>query len=190
MTWSKEVLLLSVLMVLSFLLTAVSCACPETRPTPVPSPTPTPTPTAPPIPQGVYIGLSSQEAKPGQEVSIKVEVIPKDSEISGGEINFQFDPSAVRVIEIEAGDSLGTSPIVGVEEVNNKGGTVKYALARKGTTTVPTPLGTFAIIKLKVLDTAKSGIYDLTLSRVGFCDQEFRDMADIDVQSAVLEITP
>ncbi len=190
MTWSKEILLLPILMVLSFLLIGVSCACPQARPAPAPGPTPGPTPTVPPIPQGVYIDLSSHEAMPGQEVSIKVKVMPKDWGISGGEINLKFDPSAMEVIEMEAGDLLGANPIVGVEEVDNSGGTANYALARKGTTTVPTPLGTFATIKLRVLDGAKSGKYNLTLSEVGFCNEKFKDIAGIKVQSAVLEVTP
>jgi hypothetical protein len=52
-----------------------------------------------------------------------------------------FDGGAMEIASIEPGDLLGSNPLVGLKEIDNQAGTVKYALARMGATSVPTPPG-------------------------------------------------
>ncbi len=66
----------------------------------------------------------------------------------------------------------------------------RYALARA--TTVPPPFPPpwlFALVSLRVLDTAKSGTYELTL-RVSLTSANFKDIVDIKVQGASIEVDP
>jgi len=120
-------------------------------------------------------------------VLLKIEVRLPGRGISGGEIDLKFDPAVFRVEGLEPGDLLGPEPLK-VERIDNSTGEVKYALARVGPTAAPTPPGTFALVRLRVLDTARAGRYNLGLTKVGLVDHEFKDIPDITVQGAAVEI--
>lgn len=137
---------------------------------------------------GAYIIPPSQEASSGQVVTVEVKVEPSNYGVSGGEIHFSFDATAMAVLSYEAGDFLGDTPLVGLEELDNEAGTLKYALARMGESPVPTPPGRFMIVDFEVLDTAESGTYHLQLAKVSLADEEFEDIEGIDIQGASVEI--
>lgn len=119
---------------------------------------------------------------------LKVEVKLPGRGISGGEINLKFEPSAFRVLALEPGELLGKDPLEGIKEIDNRTGEVKYALARVGPTSVPTPPGAIALIRLKVLPTADEATYTLEITKVGLADQDFRDIKDITVQKGLIRV--
>lgn len=175
MAHMKTSVFLTVLMLLCVGLSAISCGDGEEEAVALPS-------------EGVYITPPSQEVEPGQEVRIKVEVKPVGWGVSAGEINLKFDPSALQATSIEPGDFLGSNPLVGLNEIDNEAGTLGYSLARVGATSPPSPPGVFAIIKLKALEVAKSGTYELTLTKVGLADEDFEDIMGIKVQGASIKV--
>jgi len=132
--------------------------------------------------------LPLAEAKLGEEFEVRVCVKLEGCGISAGEILFTFDGGTMEVVSIEPGDLLGANPLVGLKEIDNQAGTIKYALARTGPTSVPTPPGVFAILKLKVLESARTGTYELKLSKVGLADETFKDITGLEVQGAKVKI--
>ena len=157
-----------ILSIISIVLFGTSCAAPQEA--------------------GVYISPSSQEASPGQVVTIEVKVEPSAYGVSGGEIHLSFDSTAMKVIGYEAGDLLGATPLVGLKGLNNDAGMLKYALARSGDTPVPTQTGVFMVIDFEVLDTVETGTYHLQLVKVGLADEEFKEIEELNVQDASVEI--
>ena len=157
-----------ILSIVSIVLVGTSCAAPQEA--------------------GVYISPNSQGASPGQALTVEVKVEPSTCGVSGGEIHLSFDPTAMRVIGYEAGDLLGATPLIGLEELDSEAGTLKYALARLGDTPVPTQSGAFMVIDFEVLDTAKSGTYDLELTKVGLADEEFQEVEKFKVQGSSVDI--
>ena len=137
----------------------------------------------------VCILLPSPEAEVGAEFEARVYVEVEERGISAGEILLTFDADTMEVVSIEPGDLLGSDPLVGLREIDNNAGTVKYAIARVGATSVPTPPGVFAILKFKVLESAKSGTYELNLSKVDLADEEFEDIVGIEAEGASIKVT-
>ena len=148
---------------------------------------PTPTPTSIPA-EDVYINPPFQEVEPGQEVTVTVEVKPQGCGISGGEIQLSFDSTALMAVDLEAGNLLGVSPLVGLEEIDNETGVLKHSLARVGVAPLPTSPGVLSVIKFKVLETAKAGSYQLNLSQVSLTDEEFKYLADVKTQGASVKV--
>lgn len=142
---------------------------------------------APPS-EGVWLEPLSQQASPGQEIEVETKVKMPEKGISGGEVKIAFDPAALKVLEVEPGDLLGSKPLVGVKEKDNEKGLIHYALARKGETPVPTPPGTLLSLRFKVLDTAEEGKSKLTLEEVKLTDEKFESIPDIKVQGAIVQI--
>ncbi len=136
----------------------------------------------------VYLTLPSAEAEPGEELEVRVDVNLKDRGISAGEILFTFDGGAMEVVSIEPGALLGANPLVGLNEIDNQAGTIEFALARTGSTSVPTPPGVFALVKLKVLESAETGTYELELSEVDLADEDFNDITGLKVTGAQVSI--
>jgi hypothetical protein len=146
--------------------------------------------TPPPIPEeGVYLNPTYIEAEPGEELTISIEVKPSGWGVSGGEISLVFDPDVLQAIDIEPGDFLGSSPIVGLKQLDNQAGEIRLAQARVGETEVPSPSGTLATVELKVLDSAGSGVYEIELIVVGLADENFNDIAGFTVQGTIIKIS-
>jgi hypothetical protein len=142
------------------------------------------------LPEEVFVSLTlpSFPVRPSKEFEVKVKVEPNQKGISGGEINLKFDPEVFEVLEIKAGDFFGKDPLVGIKTIDNKEGTIKYALARKGETKVPSQAGIFANLLLKAKN-AKTSKSDLTFSKVGFSDENFHDIKEIKTQGATIKIS-
>lgn len=189
----KKIAICTLLLIICAGLLVVSCGAPEPVPPPpahspaskpAPSPPQAAEPTAP-----VYLMPLSIEASPGEEFEVEVRINLEEKGISAGEISLTFDGGAMEIASIEAGDLLGANPLVGLEEIDNQAGTAKYALARMGATSVPTPPGVLAMLTLKVLDSAKSGTYELGLSKVGLSDENFEDIAGLEFQGTQVKIS-
>ena len=138
--------------------------------------------------EGVYINPVSQEAEPGQAVTVNVEIKPADWGISGSEITLEFDPAALEATGLEQGGFLGDTPLVGLNEIDNEAGMLRIAVARVGETTPPSPPGVLATVSFTVLDTAERGTHDLTLTEVRLTDENFEDIADIKVQHGSIKV--
>ncbi len=125
----------------------------------------------------------------GEEFEISIKVDPGDYGVSGGEINLAYDPDLLEVIEISPGDLFGPDPLVGIEKVDNETGTVKYALARRGMTSAPTPPGSFARIKFRTLNV---GIASIELTFVGLANQDFKDIPkeEMRIENSTVVICP
>ena len=136
----------------------------------------------------VRISPESIEADVGQQIVVSVDVNPEGRGISGGEINLSFDPEIFTLLGVTPGGLLGSSPLVGVEAVDNQSGTLVYALARRGPTSAPTQASTFAELTFQVSEGVPAGRYDLLVTRVGLADEAFRDILGIELTPATVEL--
>lgn len=136
----------------------------------------------------VRISPESIKAEVGQQIVVSVDVNPEGRGISGGEINLSFDPEIFTLLGVTPGGLFGSSPLVGVEAVDNQSGTLVYALARRGPTSAPTQASTFAELTFQVSGGVPAGRYDLLVTRVGLADEAFRDILDIELTSATVEL--
>ena len=138
--------------------------------------------------EGAYLYPPAQEAEPGQELSVNVEVLSTGAIITGGEIHLTFDPTALNVVDVETGDLLGVDAVVGLSDIDNGAGMVRIALARKGISSDPTSSGVLSVIKLKVLETANPGPYQLNLREVLLTDDEFNFLPDVISHGASINV--
>ena len=136
----------------------------------------------------VRIGPESIKAEVGQQIVVSVDVSPEGRGISGGELALSFDPKIFTLLGVTPGGLFGSSPLVGVEAVDNQSGTLVYALARRGPTSAPTQAATFAELTFQVMDGVPAGRYALLVTRVGLADEAFRDILDIELTSATVEL--
>lgn len=142
-------------------------------------PTPTPVPPALPAHEELYVHIvpATVVVRSGESIELEVKVEPGQNGLSGGEINVSFDSSLVHVTNMNPGSLLGSNPLVGIEEIDNQAGKIRFALARVGETPVPTPPGVFATIELKPVVSIQGQVCQLT--RVGFCNEHFEDIGEI-----------
>jgi len=157
--------------------------------TPVPSPTPAETPSqdptllspapleAPPGPR-VYFLPAALDLTPGEEFEVQVVINPLGYGISSGELKLRFYPEAAAAVSIEPGSLLGADTLVGLERINNQTGTIKYALARKGQTVVPTEPGTLAVITFVSKATGRRTC-GIQLTKVGLADELFEQIPNV-----------
>jgi hypothetical protein len=102
-------------------------------------------------------------------------VTPGSFGISSGEANISFDPNVFEVVDVSPGTLLGTQPLVGFRQIDNTSGTVKIAMARIGTTPVPSSEGQFAIVEAVVKGTAPAGEYEVRLD-LALADHQFNSV--------------
>ncbi|MBC8273347.1 MAG: hypothetical protein H8E40_00030 [Chloroflexi bacterium] len=138
--------------------------------------------------EGAYLYPPAQEAEPGQELSVNVEVLSTGAIITGGEIHLTFDPTALNVVDVETGDLLGVDAVVGLSDIDNGAGMVRVALAQRGMPSSPTRSGVLSVIKLKVLGTANPGPYQLNLREVLLTDDEFNFLPDVISHGASINV--
>jgi hypothetical protein len=162
----------------------------------------------------VWMSPASCEASAGDQLGVEImaETGPGVG-ISGAEIQLEFDSSALKVTAIgpdplepelvgldpvdengqsiiyaRPGSLLGEDPLVGLKQIDNDAGIVKYALGRVGETSLDPPPGILAGITFEVLETAPAGEYELQLTSVRLADQDFEDIADITVEEAMISV--
>ena len=183
-TKRKSLLGSAVLAILCLCSLAASCTCAQG---------PSSTPPKPPPPsepaEGVYLSPVLIEAHPGDEITIEIKVKPSGWGVSGCEVNLDFDPDVIEALAVEPGTFLGDTPLVGMNRIDNQSGWMTLALARVGVTSVPSPAGVLATINFKVLDSAKSGSYELDLIKVGLANEDFQDITKFAVQGTIINIS-
>jgi hypothetical protein len=127
------------------------------------------------IPTLVWIARPLYEVAPGDSFLLEIWVSPEGGiGISGGSIEISFPVEVMQVDAVEAGDLLGSSPIMpGAPEIDNTLGTVEIDLARTGATTPPTRKGIFASITCTVKDEAAGGTYRVFITSAELLDENF-----------------
>ncbi len=136
----------------------------------------------------VQVLPESVTVKAGDELMVEVRVDPDGRGVSGGELNFAFDPQGLTLVKVEAGNLFGPDPLVGIELVDNVAGTLTYALARRGSTTSPTPTSIFAELTFQVSETAAGESYILSVANLGLADEDFQDIAGVNLASAAVNV--
>ena len=176
--------------------TPVAVATVRSEPVPPPSPTvatpavatslPIPTPEWVKQPTSqVYLNPKSQHAKANEEITVNAEVAPAGWGVSAGELKLSFDAEALEAVKIKAGNLLGSNPLVGAEKIDNKAGTITYALARVGVTPAQTSQDVFATISFKVKANTK-GPLKITITQVGLSNQKFDDIKGLMSEGATI----
>jgi hypothetical protein len=138
----------------------------------------------------VYLEPPSLNVQRGQELSINITAEPSGWGVSGCEVNLTFNSSVLQGVNIEVGEFLGSSPLIGLEDIDNEAGVVRLVMARLGMTTAPSPPGVLATVNFTVSDSAESGTYELKLTKVGLANQDFEDVTDFAVRRTVLTVSP
>jgi len=179
----KVLFSLTVLVILCLCSLVVSCTCAQG-----PSSTPAKSPLSEPA-EGVYLSPLLIEAHPGDEVSIEIKVKPSGWGVSGCEVKLDFDPDIMEALSVEPGTFLGDTPLVGMNRIDNQSGWVTLALARVGVTSVPSPAGVLATANFRVLDSARSGSYELDLTKVGLANEDFQDITQFTVQGTIINVS-
>jgi len=138
----------------------------------------------------VYLEPPSLSIQRGQELSINITVEPAGWGVSGCEVNLTFNSSVLQGVSIEVGGFLGSSPLIGLEDIDNQAGVVRLIMARIGSTTTPSPPGVLATVNFRVSDSAESGTYELKLTNVGLANEDFEDVTDFTVRGTNLTVSP
>ncbi len=130
---------------------------------------------------GAAVGVSpaTQTVALGGTFSVDVVVDPGSYGISGGQVDIQFDPTAMSADSLVEGGLLGASPLVGSKLVDNGAGTLQLALGRVGATTPPTAAGVFATITFTGKD--KPGTFAIDITFAGMADQGFNDIESLEI---------
>ena len=136
----------------------------------------------------VALALSSEEVKPGEQFEVKVQVEPGKQGVSAVEVNLSFEPQTMQVVEVKLGALLGERPLPGILNIDNEAGALSYSLARIGTTEVPTPAATFAVITFQVLNSAQPGDCELSFTSVGLANEKLDGIEDIRVKGTSVKI--
>ena len=128
--------------------------------------------------EGVTVRLAATQQAVARDgtFTLNIEVDPAGAGVSGGELQMTFDAKAMQAGTVTPGDLLGATPLVGTQEVDNQGGSIKLALARIGATTKPTAAGKLATVAFKISPGAVSGTYKIAITRVGFANESFQDV--------------
>ena len=151
------------------------------------APAATPQATPVPLPSGSPVALSLEFASglvaPGRQFVLEVQVDPGGRGISGVQFDLRFPPQAVEVLDISPGPLVGAEPL----EITGPGdgaGVFRYAAARTGEITAPTPKARVATIRLRVL----GGVAVGTPLQVRLQDVKVAEPAG-DAFRAVMEVT-
>jgi len=136
----------------------------------------------------VSISPASQYASAGDTFTVDVTVDPKAKGISRGEVNIAFNATAMQASGIAAGGLLGIGPSVSVNNIDNTTGTIQYVLTRTGTTTPPTPSGTFATITFTVKSGTPDATYNIKLTKVGLADESAADIPGIKAFNGTVKV--
>jgi hypothetical protein len=126
--------------------------------------------------------------KPSEQFEVKVQVEPGKQGVSAVEIKLSFDPQTMQVVEVKPGALLGERPLPGILNIDNEAGALSYSLARIGTTEVPTPAATFAVITFQVLNSAQPGDCELSFTSVGLANEKLEGIEDIRVKGTSVKI--
>lgn len=181
---SPIIIALGCILAFSIVLALAACGGSSSKTTtPIPA-------TTPPTDTRVFVKVDPQDvsAKIGDTAQFKITVTPNANGISGGEVNLRFDPSAINIVSVDPGDLFGANPLVGTKQIDNQKGTLKYALARIGQTQKNTPTSTFAMVTVKVLSSAKTGSYNLSLFSIGMANETFNSISTIVTNDGVLKV--
>lgn len=137
----------------------------------------------------VYLEPPSLNVQRGQELSINITVEPSGWGVSGCEVNLSFNSTVLQGVNIKVGEFLGSSPLIGLEDIDNQAGVVRLVMARVGMTTAPSPPGVLAIVYFSISDSAAGGTYDLELTKVGLADENFQDITGFTIKGARIKIS-
>jgi hypothetical protein len=129
-----------------------------------------------------------QSVSPGATFSIEIVIVPDGEGISAGQLDFAFNASVMQVDSVTAGNLFGANPNAVGPDIDNVGGTVELALARKGATTPPTPNGTFATMMFTINADALEGTYPLDIVNLQFSDENFALITGIAINDGTLTI--
>jgi hypothetical protein len=152
-------------------------------PTATPVPTPTGTPTPPPTlrafaePAITSLTTSATQVAHGEEFVVAVDVDPHGRGISAGQVVVRFPPHVFSVSLAVPGRLLGGQPLVGARQVDDAEGTVRLAVARQGTTSIPSEPGAFATIHFLVRDNVRPATYSISLDSIALSDEGFADVS-------------
>ena len=136
----------------------------------------------------VALALSSEEVRPSEQFEVKIQVELGKQGVSAVEVKLSFEPQTMQVVEVKPGALLGERPLPGILHIDNEAGTVSYSLARIGTTEVPTPAATFAVITFQVLNSAQPGDCELSFTSVGLANEKLDGIEDIRVKGTSVKI--
>ena len=68
---------------------------------------------------------------------------------------------------------MGASTFQGALEIDNDSGYVRYAVARRGITFVPTESGSLAVISFRIPQDSRTGDFNLVITKAAFSDENF-----------------
>lgn len=137
----------------------------------------------------VYLDPPSITVKPGDNFTIVMRIDPDGHRIREGKFNLTFDPNIFVITSISPGDLISSiltheSSYI-IKEVKNDMGTLKYAFS----TPIPISSGSLAIIKFKTLAKANLGNYQVLLAHIKLINQNFEDIAPIEISLENSSIT-
>lgn len=112
------------------------------------------TPTPSPIAKTVELSVEPKQISVvvGEKATIALVAISKTDKLSAAELKISFDPSAVKIEKVSAGEFF-SNPTVLAQEIDNKTGKVDFAL---GSFTPKTGEGKIIVIDLQGVKAGKS----------------------------------
>ena len=140
--------------------------------------------------QPVEVGFdpSVVEVQAGGSFTASLFVDPQGRGISACEIKVTYDPDVFKLVEVELGGLLGEEPVVGVKDVETPG-VVFYAVARRGTTSPPTPKDVLLTLSFEVCSEAPSGPYVIKVESATLVDENFQVVGDVELGYLVVNVS-
>jgi len=135
--------------------------------------------------------FSTAETYAARTVTLEVKVNPKRYGVSGAEIDINGLDNTVMELVPEGttlGSLLGSSPVEGNKEMvqADNAQTFRYAIARQGTTPVPTTANVLITFTLRIKPNVPPGVYRVPLA-VTLTDQGFKPIP-LTVQNAAITV--
>ncbi|RLF12631.1 MAG: hypothetical protein DRJ69_00770, partial [Thermoprotei archaeon] len=140
--------------------------------------------------QPVEVGFdpSVVEVQAGGSFTASLFVDPQGRGISACEIKVAYDPGVFKLVKVKLGSLLGEEPVVGVEDVETPG-VVFYAVARRGTTSPPTPKDVLLTLSIEVYSEAPSGSYVIEVESATLVDENFQVVDDVQLGYLVVNVS-
>ena len=131
------------------------------------------------------------QVEAGGTFTLDIVIRPQGRKISAGEVTLSFQPEIFQVLDIQAGNLMGSEPLTAGLVLNNEEGIVSLAAARVGpipVTEAPLYEGVLATIQWQVAEDVPPIPVFIAVDSVGLADENFNDIPNISLGSGTVTI--
>ncbi len=131
------------------------------------------------------------EVRAGETFTLDIVIQPQGRKISAGEVVISFQPEIFQVLDVQAGNLMGSEPVTAGRVLDNEEGIVSLAVARVGpipVTEAPLYEGVLATIQWQVAEDVPPIPVFIALDFIGLADENFNEIPNISLGSGTVTI--